>query len=180
MRQFAVLVIAITTASLALSGTASAHVLKVDGNISAVLHINPDDNPISGTPTAYALYFNDDTGRFSLSECNCTVTVKNGSQTVAAHSLRDTSRLQSNNTFTFPKPGAYILTIQGKPKKSDAFQPFEIIYLERVASRQNSITTQTFPPILGIGLGLGICLILLGAYKQNYDYNKRRGNKKNT
>lgn len=153
-------------------GSASAHVLKVDREISTELHIEPDDNPISGRSNEYEFSFEDTSGRFSLSKCDCKFTVKQRGRTVTAQRLQARGPQESKNRYTFTSPGNYTLVISGQPKKSNDFQPFMMEFPERVAPEGGS-GVQPFPLMLGIGLGAGMFLILLGAYKQNYDFVKK-------
>ncbi|MEJ0073540.1 MAG: hypothetical protein WDN27_05725 [Candidatus Saccharibacteria bacterium] len=143
---------------------ASAHVLQSDGDIGAVLHIEPDDNPVSNQTTTYVLSFEDDTGHFSLTHCTCTATVLAGMSVISSKPLVMviTDPLESQDTFTFPKAAAYTLRISGKPGPAGSFQPFTLNYTVRVTG--GAATTQPFPPLLWAGLGLGIALILLAAY----------------
>lgn len=151
---------------ICLPAVVSAHVLKIDGDIGAVLHINPDDNPVSGQPTDYVLYFEDYTGRFDLSACRCRVSVGKDGRTLASRPLSGASGLTSDNKFTFPGPGAYDLRISGQPERAGSFQPFALDYTVRVTGGGHS--TQPFPVLLGIGMALGIALILLAAYAMEY------------
>src|SRR6185369_15266285 len=55
--------------------TSQAHILKYDGDIGAVLHVDPDDDPIAGQPTNFFFEFRDKTNKFVSGDCNCTVTI---------------------------------------------------------------------------------------------------------
>jgi hypothetical protein len=158
--------LALILSVIALPAAVSAHVLKIDGDIGAVLHINPDDNPVSGRPTDYILYFEDYTGRFDLSVCRCQVSVVKDGRTLATSSLAKAAGLTSENKFTFPQPGVYDLKVSGQPERTGAFQPFALDYPVRVTGGQAD--TQPFPVLLGIGMGLSIALILLAAYAMEY------------
>lgn len=151
----------------ALPGAASAHVLKVDGDIGAVLHINPDDNPTTDGPTDYTLSFDDDAGHFSLPKCNCRVLIMQNGQTIASRPLAATNGQVSENRYTFPAPAVYTMRFTGTPKTPGAFQPFTLDYEVRVTSGQ--LSAQPMPVLLWVGLGMGIGLILLGAYAMDYD-----------
>ena len=146
--------------------SASAHVLQVDGHIAALLHINPDDDPISGVATTYDLSFTDDTGKFTLATCDCSVTIQMNDRTVAVQQLPATHGLQAADTYTFPRPGVYTMGIHGRPIRPGSFQTFTLTYLLRVTARDTSV--QAFPPLLAVGLGLLIALVLLGAYASEY------------
>lgn len=51
---------------LILPTIASAHVLKTDGSIGAVVHIDPDDDPIIGKSANFFLEFKDTKNKFQL------------------------------------------------------------------------------------------------------------------
>lgn len=160
---------AIVLAMLACFGIpaiASAHVLKVDGDIGAVLHINPDDNPTTGKSTDYVLSFDDDTGKFSLPKCDCSVAIIEHGKTVATKSLVAGGNGLSENHYTFLKPDVYIMQVTGTPKSPGTFQPFTLSYEVRVTSGQAG--TQPMPVLLWVGMAMGIGLILLAAYATNY------------
>jgi hypothetical protein len=140
---------------------ASAHVLQSDGTIGAMLHIIPDDDPMSGAPTTYELEFSD-------TDCKCTATVMEAGKTIASKPLHVSSDLNSINTVTFPTADVYELHINGQPKKSGEFQPFILTYLLRVKAGSGA-PMQSFPPLLGVGFGLLIVLVLLGVYKTRHN-----------
>jgi hypothetical protein len=146
--------------------SASAHVLKTDGNIGAILHINPDDNPVSGIPTDYILYFDDITNRFALTHCDCRIIIQENGQTIATQALTVTTPLESDDTYTFPGPNVYTLVVSGQPKAGYQFQPFVLNYLVRVEGSGQG--TQPFPMSLWVGLGMMIVLIIIGVYKSEY------------
>jgi len=145
---------------------ASAHVLEYDGDIAAVLHINPDDDPVSDRPTSYVLYFTDESNRFTLPACNCTVSIKENGRTIDTQQLADSSLVTSTNNYTFSKPDVYYLVVTGKPIKSGTFQPFTLSYLIRVSS--GNLSQQPFPPLLWVGLGSLMGLIVLGGFASEY------------
>jgi len=147
---------------LALPAVASAHVLKVDGHIGAVLHINPDDNPISGVPTDYLMSFSDDTGRFSLAQCDCDVFVIQDGKTIAKNPLAPSNTATSENHYTFPRPSVYTLRFVGTPKTPGAFQPFTLNYTVRVTS--GNLKAQPIPLLLWLGMAMALGLILLAAF----------------
>ena len=145
---------------------ADAHVLKTDGPIGAVFHIEPDDSAISGKLTTYSLVFQDTSGKFKPDNCICTVAIQENGQTISAQPLRITNALASTGTYTFPAPDAYSLLVSGKPKDHDSFQLFELTYLVRVSAGADTPTNneRPFPLLLWLGIGMLIGLVLLGAY----------------
>jgi hypothetical protein len=151
--------------SASITHIASAHVLKTDGDIGAIMHIDPDDNPVSGTPTTYNLAFKDTQGRFNLGDCGCTVSVVQNSIKLAQSPLDAVDSLDSSNIYTFPNPGVYTLVVSGAPKSTNSFQPFTLNYLIRVLSPSGSGSVQPFPITLWIGFGLLITLLIIASYR---------------
>jgi hypothetical protein len=154
--------------TLAVPAIATAHVLKADGHIGAVLHINPDDYPTTGNNTDYILSFVDDTGRFSLPNCNCNVSVIENGKTIATKALVVSGDGISENHYIFVKPDVYDMRFIGIPKTPNAFQPFTLDYEVRVGQVNN----QPMPFLLWVGMGMGIGLVLLAAFALDYDTNE--------
>lgn len=162
------------------SSIASAHVLKLDGTIGAVLHINPDDNPVSEQSTNYVLSFEDTSHRFSLSRCLCNVDIVKDTTTLTTQPLVMTSDSISENNYVFPDAGVYTLRITGAPKEANQFQPFSLKYTVRV-SGDNASTHHDFPPLLWAGIGLAMGLVLLSTvpalYTDSITMNSPKGKK---
>lgn len=127
---------------LTLSSPVSAHVLLTSGNIGAVVHINPDDDPIVGQPASFYLEFKDKTNRFQPELCDCKITVsKNGSEITTLSLFDSTNPNTPVFDFTFPEKNLYQLTITGSPKTPNAFDSFKlehVIRVERTPTPQNS------------------------------------------
>jgi hypothetical protein len=147
---------------------ASAHVLKTDGTIGAVLHIDPDDNPVTGKSTSYVLAFKDTAGQFTLPKCDCGATIQENGKTINTSPLQTLDSSDGQGSFTFSKPDVYNLVISGTAKDGKSFQPFTLTYLLRVEAgageTSSGARTQPFPPLLWIGIGLVIGLLMLAGY----------------
>lgn len=141
---------------------ASAHVLKIDGDIGAELHINPDDNPVVGVSINYTLSFQNKGGLFNLSDCDCNVAMINNGKLVAVQKLKDSGGGVSSNYYTFPDAGTYTFRVTGVPRHSNEFQDFTLNYVVRVEGGNTG--EQSIPPLLWLGLGTGIGLVLLYTY----------------
>lgn len=141
---------------------AKAHVLQADDNIGAILHILPDDNPVSGRQIEYVLSFEDTTSRFSLFNCDCMVRYKLNGEVVATRPLISNYDKDSRNSYTFPGPGVYTLEITGRPLAGAEFQAFDIDFTVRVSS--GDIVAQEIPNTLLIGIAGAISLFVLAAY----------------
>ena len=155
--------------------TASAHVLKTDGAIGAILHIQPDDNPTAGKPVSYTLSFNNGAGGFRLSDCNCAVTVLKNGKMIGTKSLAAASGSLSTNTYTFPQAGVYTLRVSGTPKGDGGFQPFTFSYDVRVGGGPAAM--QPMPMLLWVGMAMAVGLVLLAAYATDYDIERPRKEK---
>ena len=171
MKRFSLLIILILFTLCVVAQPVSAHELKSDRDIGAVLHITPDDNPVSGRSTTYKLYFTDVSNRFTLPKCNCSVSIQENGRDIATKQLTRTSLLASTNSFTFPKADVFNLIVSGKPSTPGTFQSFSLSYLVRVES--GTISQQPFPKLLWVGLGLTVALIILGGYAMEESYAKK-------
>jgi len=49
---------------------ALAHDLAVDGSISVIFHMDPDDDPLIGTPTKFQFEFFDADKKLDLTKCD--------------------------------------------------------------------------------------------------------------
>lgn len=115
------------------AGVASAHVLKQSNGISAVLHVTPDDKPVTGQPTKLELAFGDTRDAFSLPDCDCRVSIAHDETVVFAHpKLQTTGTLSGVATFTFTKPALYDVLIDGH-SRDGAFPDFHLDYDVEVA-----------------------------------------------
>lgn len=87
----------------------SAHVLKTDSDIGAVLHIYPDDDPIVNESSNLFFEVKDKSGTFSWSTCVCKM-----------HILLDGKEEyvgpvgQSGSSYIFPKKGIYQVQLSGE------------------------------------------------------------------
>jgi hypothetical protein len=123
---------------------AQAHVLISDGTIGAVLHVDPEDDPIVGQQSNFFFEFKDKQNKFKPENCDCTFTIKESDKVIFTQPLfQNTNNPSLNNasvSFTFPKRDIYEVAVVGKPNASEAFQPFTLTYnirVERIADGSN-------------------------------------------
>jgi hypothetical protein len=159
-KYLSVALVAVFLAVLIPTGIASAHVLQTDGDIGGVLHINPDDAPVSGQDTNYVISFQDTSNRFTLDNCLCGISIKEGSETVSSTKMVVSSDIVTEDHFTFPKPDIYTLIATGKPKRIGDFQPFKLIYTIRVTGLGSS-TSQTFPFLFWAAILIDLLFVLV-------------------
>ena len=130
--------------------TAFAHFPATDGEIYAILHVDPNDSPI---PTEQAnLYFlitfANSKKTFYLNQCNCVVTVTQEGKQIFQQQLIDKNNPNrsiwgANVPFVFPQRDVYHITLSGKPLPGYTFRPFSVSWNFRV---------DEYPPISPIAL----------------------------
>lgn len=129
--------------ALLITPVASAHILRSDGSMSAELHVEPDDAPVTKVPVAYRLSFYESAGKFSLKDCNCSVTFVRDGMTTARKELNATTDTVSENSVTFAEPGTYTFKVTGTPKTAGSFAPFTLSYEERVGTPASDQSNST-------------------------------------
>lgn len=149
--------------------TTQAHVLLTDtkANIGAVLHINPDDDPIAGQTNQ--LYFDvQDKGskvRITYSGYELLINDELGKTAKPALEIANTTLIASYN---FPRQGLYKLTLRSK-SSYEQFQKVAMTYSLRV-SRGTINPTETkeeYPLATVTAMGAGIALAVLAILAYN-------------
>jgi hypothetical protein len=114
-------------------GSASAHELKEDNGISAVLHIVPDDNPKSGEDTLFYFYFSSQQPGFDLGYCKCQVSWQASDARLRSVPVTPEGNSQDNGyaTLSFDEPGVYDVVVRGLAA-ADPSHGFELTYRVRV------------------------------------------------
>jgi hypothetical protein len=137
---------------------AFAHVLKTDGTIGAVLHIDPEDDPIAGQDASIFFEFKDTKNQFKVENCNFNVVITEDGQELSRQQLADSS---SHIIYSFPHKGIYTVTVSGVPNNG-SFQQFSLSYDVRVAREGTSTNTSPnhLPWITAGVLALGLPLAL--------------------
>jgi len=163
-----------------LSASASAHVLQENNGVSAVLHIDPDDNPEAAVPTKLQLAFGEQNGTFSLKQASHlrVDVLQQGKQLqqvpVTPVTSDDTSGVA---VVTFPKVGIYQVVVSGSTPQVPSFQ---LVYTERVATvagATNESATSSLQVVLISLVSLIIVAIVGSTYiAQGGRYNKTRRN----
>lgn len=118
-------------AFIVLPPAVSAHELKTDGNIGAVLHVDPEDDPIAGEPSSFYFEFKDLKKQFDSKKCNCVITVSQDGKVIHSQKLfqdiHKPSLTNASFVFTFPKKDVYQVIVKGVPT-AKSFQPFTLSY----------------------------------------------------
>jgi hypothetical protein len=115
---------------------ALAHDLVRDGDVGALLHIEPDDNPIVGKANPTWFEVNQRGGRaVTTTNCDCVLnvyagSVKPGAKPVATLPVKTSGR-RLGASVTFPNDGAYTLVLSGKARAGATFRPFSLAFVVR-------------------------------------------------
>jgi hypothetical protein len=168
-QEVAVLVLAVMGCWVATP--ALAHSGEVDDSISATVHINPSDDPVSGEPADFIFEFKDKQKKFVVSECGCAVKITQAGHEIYNEPLlsynSDASKLHARFAFIFPAPGIYQVEVSGTPRGSAQFQPFKLTYDVRVA-REASRFPRIGTHLLHVGAGGIFGVVVVGLYIFNY------------
>jgi len=110
------------------------HVVLTDGTIGVTMHIDPDDAPVTGTPSRFLFWFKDTTGRLDPARCQGTFSVALKDAMVTSQALFDLkdSGLVSVHEVTFPEPEVYTVRVSGSPTANGTSQPFRLQLSVRV------------------------------------------------
>jgi hypothetical protein len=123
---------------------ASAHTIKIAGDVGGTIHLEPNDNPSAGQPTQTWFALTRKGGQvLPLKECNCRLAIYAEPHTPGEPALLepplkpvDAERYQGipGAEITFPKPGVYELQLSGKPATAGSFRPFDLKFQVTVAA----------------------------------------------
>jgi hypothetical protein len=146
-----------------ISQPAFAHILQTDGSIGAVLHTDPDDDPIIGKPTGFFFELKDKQGKFKLENCDCTFSISTNGKEIFSQPLSK----DASSFFTFSKKGLYQIQLTGKPNTANLFQSFTVQYNLRVEKGMDTKKTPSSPMYL-IGLiALLVSIVIVGFRRKN-------------
>ncbi|HSW96448.1 MAG TPA: hypothetical protein VLF89_01345 [Candidatus Saccharimonadales bacterium] len=172
-KLFFVIFIFLFTLSVGASSV-DAHVLVTDKNIGAVLHIDPEDDPVAGQQSGFFFEFKDTTGRFSPENCDCNFFISENEKIIYSQPLFQNnpkpSLTNASIFYTFPKKDVYQLKVVGKPNIPNSFQSFTLVYdirVDRTADRNNPISENNSPYIWICILVILVCVTSFVVYKKN-------------
>ena len=123
-------------ATLLLAAPALAHEVVRDGNVGALLHIEPADAPTVGKPNTTWFDTHQRGGKaITLANCTCAVSiysgsVKPGAKPVSSPVLR-TEKNRLTADLVFARQGAYTIVLTGKPKAGATFNAFRLQWVVR-------------------------------------------------
>ncbi len=160
--------------------TLFAHTLENDQSIGAVLHINPDDDPIVKQPATLVFSMSDQENLFNAKLCACTLNIKRGEDDLGSLDVTAVSLDKLELVYTFPEAGVYTLTLSGIPKDGAIFDVFELPFELRVERTEEAAGTdfKTFLLTHGIHIILfGGAFVVVFAIHLRDLYRKRKRSK---
>lgn len=164
MKKILLLIGVITLMGIA--SPVSAHELETDGQIGAVLHIDPADSPRAGQQANLFFDLKDKQGKFSLEQCDCKVVVQQNGEELYSVSPTSVSGVLTT-AYTFPSKGVYQLQLQGKPLQKDSFAAFTLTYDISIEQEISLTTSGYFSShwasvllIVAGAIGFGLYLLL--------------------
>ncbi len=118
-----------------------AHQIKSDHSATVLLHVDPSDEPYSGTTTRMYLVFTNKKDNIKPEDCNCIAYVAPYSQIAnieeegTKYDFSESERILGSYSIAhvFPKHDVYAVVLEGMPKEGASFEPFRIEYTLRVA-----------------------------------------------
>lgn len=128
IRKLGLGAIIVCVATLAIASMAFAHQTKTSNGINVTIHIAPDDEPVAGQPASIVFVSAKRPG-WSLHRrsCGCRVKVSDSSGT----QLLNRSIRTRTTSYTFPKAGAYRITISGHMKRGSKSKSFNASFTYR-------------------------------------------------
>ncbi len=153
---------------LSQSDVAEAHGLKSDNGYTAVIHIDPDDDPEAGQPTVLNFLIGKDGASYNQNDYNISVDISaNGKQLKHIKVEPEVFGNAGDGVakYTFPSANAYTIVLRGS-LKTDSSTRFQMIFPVQVshalggtalaASKKNS------PTVILLSAGSLLMLGLVG------------------
>lgn len=147
-----------------------AHVHERSGDISALIHISPDDKPVANDEAVIYLGIQDKNENIYVPNCSCTVSIKKDDEEVLKYKIVENSGDDSTlyNAYVplrFPSEGAYDIVLSGTVHNDDEHKEFSLNFATYVEEKQNSPDTEevsqnSLPIIIGGCILAAILLIL--------------------
>lgn len=141
------------------SAPVAAHILKTDGDIGGVIHLNPDDDPYIHEKTEGGIEIKDKSGKLRAVDCNCEIVISQAGAEIyrqAANTVQQDAAVVANFSYTFPAKDIYTISIIGKPRTAGKFEEFELKYDFRITRELNG----TSSPI-GVTTIIGGAIIMI-------------------
>ena len=158
MKKFWASVFIIVGISLVCVSPVAAHQYETNGTIGALLHVVPNDQPVSDVATKLVLTFSDTSHEFNLKDCYCTIKVSYNGKSFLNQTLAAGTGLKTDVPVTFPSAGkGYLITVTGRPASGATFDSFAFEY-DDVSVLQGP---HRWTPIQVVGVMAGITLFVI-------------------
>jgi hypothetical protein len=182
--KLVVIVVFLSSLSFYLPILAEAHFLVTDKNIGAVLHVEPNDEPVAGKPASFFFDFKDKQNKFTPQNCDCTFEIDENGKDIFSqalfHNETNPSLATASVTYAFHQRGVYQVKVIGKPLTPNEFQPFTLTWdfrIDQAVNKQDASQKQTF--FTNFGIVAIICLVLFGnMFALSTVYNKQKQSQK--
>lgn len=148
-----------------------AHVHERSGDISALIHITPDDKPVANEDAVIHLGIQDNNENIYVPNCSCTVSIKKDGEEVLKYKIvenfgDDATLYNAYVPLKFPSAGAYDIVLSGTVHKDDEHKEFSLNFATYVEEGQTSVeevqkTQDSFPITLAACILAVILIILL-------------------
>lgn len=151
---------------------ASAHTLKVDGQIGVTLHVDPDDEPVASEMSTFFISIQDKSGAFNPTGCRCTIDVLYNGGVIDSLPFTPDAKGAASTMYSFPQSGRYSLTIVGTSQRLDELSSFtttftyqvkpgksDLAAIERSPAEQSPLRTYT--PLVVIAAALFLLILFL-------------------
>lgn len=132
-----------------------AHIIKTDGDVGALFHLEPDHNPRAGETAQVWFALTTSGGRaIPLEDCDCRLDLfsqGDRSEAIATPELTAISAENYQNIpgadVVFPEAGLYELVLQGSPQNEGNFREFTLTYEVTVRPGSRRSERQSEPNI---------------------------------
>ena len=138
----------------------SAHFLETDKTIGAVLHTDPDDDPIANQTATFYFDLKDTQNKFQLANCNCMVIITEQGRQLVSQPVSNAGATSPTFSYTFPGKDVYQVELTGTPYQAGQFQAFHLKWDIRVTRDATSVNTPS--PLVQFLAGHILHAILLG------------------
>lgn len=121
------------SACLLLAATpAWAHFFLNDGDISAMVHVNPNDQPVAGQPSTIIFYLSHRNGGFSPNNYKGAITINIGGRKLqSVTALGPKGKAEASLNYTFANPGIYLIRLRGRSIRKGV-NSFTLSFYQRV------------------------------------------------
>jgi hypothetical protein len=188
LKRFKYVVLIVTLGVLLAPAATSAHTFRSDGPVTVLLHVDPNDTPLTHEPSRLNFYVFDAANQFLGTQCTCSVRVTLGNTTILSEPITfhdNGSNHVAQVPIVFPSLGVYQIYLTGRPKGGYVFHAFKLNYLQRVSLVGRAAPTNDWlgtAELVGIGVvivgGLAVTVRLSRPSKQSAPAQRGKGRHK--